>query len=135
MRTLAACLAEREDELRADLQEFYGIDLDAAMGGGHSAPHVAALVAQLPPASRLAVAADPDNAWTTEAVMLAAIFNSFQAWQWAQMDRRRRGQMPERVGPSWMRRKPGERKVDAQVMSVAQLMRKLGIERREVQDG
>ena len=127
MRTLAACLAEREDELRADLQEFYGIDLDAAMCGGHSAPHVAALVAQLPPASRLAAAADPDNAWTMEAVMLAAIFNSFQAWQWAQMDRRRRGPMPDRVGPSWMRRRDGERKVDAQVMTAAQLVRRLGI--------
>ncbi len=127
-------MAEREDELRADLQEVYGVDLDAAMGGAHTARHVAALVSQLPPTSRLACAADPDNGWTTEAVMLAAIFNSLQSWQWAQADRRRRGARPERVGPSWMRQDGASRKVDAQVMTVAQLMELLHIddERREV---
>lgn len=104
------------------------------MRGGHEAPHVAALVSQLPQSSRLAAAADPDNAWTLEAVMLAAIFNNLQAWQWAQLDRRRRGPMPERVGPSWMR-DPGRRKVDAKVMTVAQLMRELRKKRKGVQHG
>lgn len=104
------------------------------MGGGHSAPHVAALVSQLPQSSRLAVAADPDSAWTLEAVMLAALFNSFQAWQWSQLDRRRRGPAPARVGPSWMR-DPGRRKVDAKVMTVAQLMRELRKKRKGVQHG
>ena len=42
--------------------------------------------------------------------------------------------MPDRVGPSWMRRRDGERKVDAQVMTVAQLVRRLGIG-KEVEHG
>lgn len=131
MTALAVALSTHEDELRADLQETYGIDLDAAMCGGHTAPHVAALVRCLPSTSRLGVIQDADNAWTLQDIMLAAIFNSFQAWQWAQLDRRRRGAMPERVGPSWMRNQ-GKRKLDAQVMTIDQLMRELGKKRREV---
>ena len=103
------------------------------MCGGHSAPHVAALVHQLPPSSRLGVLQDPDNAWSLEAVMLAALFNSFQAYQWAQLDRKKRGPMPEKVGPSWM--KQHGRKLDAQVMTIEQLMRELSKKRREVQHG
>lgn len=102
------------------------------MCGGHSAQHVAALVRCLPSTSRLGIIQDADNAWTLDSIMLAALFNSFQAWQWSQADRKRRGPMPERVGPSWMRN-PGGRKLDAQVMTITQLMRELRKERREVQ--
>lgn len=103
------------------------------MCGGHSAPHVAALVHQLPPTSRLGILQDADNAWTLEAIIAAAIFNSFQLYQWAQADKRSRGPMPEKVGPSWMRQRG--RKLEAQVMTIAQLMRELSKDRREVQHG
>jgi hypothetical protein len=93
---------------------------------------VAALVHCLPSTSRLGIIQDADNAWTLDGIMLAAIFNSFQAWQWSQADKKRRGPMPGRVGPSWMRN-PGGRKLDAQVMTITQLMRELRKERREVQ--
>lgn len=123
-------LARHEDALRADLQQTYGIDLDAAMCGGHTAPHVAALVHQLPPDSRLGIIDNADNAWTRAEVLLAAIFNSMAAWQWAQLDKRKRGPMPKRVGPSYMRE--DGRKLDAQVMTIAQLMRELQRPRKEV---
>lgn len=103
------------------------------MCGRHSAPHVAALVHQLPPDSRLGVLQDPDNAWSLEAVMLAAVFNDLQAWQWAQLDRKKRGPMPEKVGPSWMRQHG--RKLDAQAMTIERLMQELSKNRREVQHG
>lgn len=103
------------------------------MRGAHSAPHVAALVHQLPPSSRLSLLQDADNAWSLDAIMLAAIFNSVQLWQWAKLDRRHRGPMPEKVGPSWMRQKG--RKLDAQVMTIERLMKELGKKRREVEHG
>lgn len=130
---MAYYLARHETELRADLQRLYGMNLDAAMCGGATPEHVAALVHHLPPDSCLGVAMEPDNAWTLEATMLAAIFNSIQLWQWSQSDKKRRGAAPPKVGPSWMQGKG--RKLDAQVMTVAQLMRELKRSRKEVQHG
>lgn len=63
------------DALRADLQQYYGIDLDHAMAGEHTPEHVAALVAQLPAGARLLVAANPDNRWTFEAQLMAGVYN------------------------------------------------------------
>lgn len=65
--------------------------------------------------------------------MLAALFNSIQSWQWAQADPKRRGAAPAKVGPSWMRGKG--RKLEAQVMTITQLMRELSRTRKEVQHG
>ena len=68
-------LARHPDELRADLQQYYGIDLDHAMEGGHSAGHIAALLCQLPVNARVRVANNPENAWTFEAVLMAVVAN------------------------------------------------------------
>lgn len=61
--------------MRADLQHYYGIDLDHAVAGEHSPAHVAALVVQLPQDARLKVATNPDNRWTFEAQLVAGVYN------------------------------------------------------------
>lgn len=61
------------------MQQYYGIDLDAACGGRHTAAHVASLVSQLPQDARVRVAEDEGNRWTLEASLMALIFNAICA--------------------------------------------------------
>lgn len=52
---LAAFLRRFPDELRADFQQHYGLNLDD-MGGPYGIGHAACLAAQLPPGSRASAA-------------------------------------------------------------------------------
>ena len=130
---LAAALAEREDELRADLQQQYGVDLDHAMAGAHSARHVGALVAQLPPDARIRTSVDEDAEWTMDRMLFAGILNSVQGLAYMLADKRKRGPRPDPVGPSWLRRK-ADRKLPARVLSIDALMEELS-KPREDTDG
>jgi hypothetical protein len=134
---LVACLCESEDALRADLQRYYGIDLDHAMNGAHTPRHIAALVNHLPPEARIYAAEEVDNEWTLEHVLLADIRNIFSTFVWGMSDKKKRGARPPLIGPSWMTKKSG-RKLAAQVMTVDDLMRELSKPRhntKEVNDG
>lgn len=117
-----------EDALRADLQRYYGIDLDHAMAGEHSAGHVAALVAFLPSDANLRRAADGDAAWTLEATLMASILNSLNLLIWAMSDQRKRGPKPQLVGPSYM--SATKSTVPARTMTIDELMEELGKPRR-----
>lgn len=123
-------MALHEDELRADLQEFYGIDLDRAMSGEHSAVQVAACVKCLPQRSRLSVLGNRDNAWGLTETLLAYLSNSLNALIYGMSDKRRRGRKPELVGPSWMTGSGNRRSLPARVMSINQLMEELSKPRR-----
>lgn len=116
-----------EGAVRADLQRYYGIDLDDAMAGAHSAGHVAALIAHLPSDASVYRAANDDAAWTLDSSMLALIFNLMQTYIYAMADKRTRGNPPEMVGPSWMR---NGRKADARAMTIDELMAALALPRR-----
>ena len=72
------------------------------MRGGHSAAHVAALAAQLPPDARVRAKVDQDGLWGLEHVLLASIANSLNMLIWGMSDRKRRGRRPRPIGPSWM---------------------------------
>lgn len=119
------------DELEADLQQYYGVDLEAAMCGAHSARHVAVLASQLPPDSRLAASEDADARWTLTDTLLAVLANDLRIWIWAHGDPRRRGSRPKPIGPSWMTDSGESRKAEAQVMTIDALMRELNKTRRE----
>lgn len=124
---LSRYLALDEGAVRADLQRFYGIDLDDAMAGAHSAGHVAALMAHLPSDASIYRATNDDAAWTLDSSMLALIFNLMQTYLYAMADKRTRGKPPEMVGPSWMK---GGRKADARAMTIDELMAALQLPRR-----
>ena len=123
---MLAASFEQEDALRADLQRYYGIDLDAAMRGGHSAAHIAALVKYLPSDCALRREHDKDAAWTLRDVLLASILNSLNMLIYGMGDKRHRGRKPQLVGPDYMTKK----KLPARVMSVDELMRELNKPRR-----
>ena len=125
---LAYVLAFREDELRADLQEHYGIDLDFAMAGGHTAKHIAALVAQMPAGARIRICENDDERWTLETSMLAAIFNQINALIFM-FGAKKGDKRPQLVGPSWMVSDSGK-KVDAMVMTIDELREVLARPRR-----
>lgn len=123
---MLAASFEQEDALRADLQRYYGIDLDAAMRGEHSAAHIAALVAYLPSDCALRREYDKDAAWTLRDVLLASILNSLNMLIYGMGDKRKRGRKPQLVGPDYMTKK----KLPARAMSVDELMRELNKPRR-----
>ena len=119
---LAAVMAKWPDELRADLQQYYGIDLDHAIAGEHTADHVAALVRCLPSDARVMTREDPDAMWTLETVLLASLLNAFTSFMWGMSDKTKRGKRPDPVGPSYIAIK---RKLPAMVMTIDELERQL----------
>lgn len=125
---LAALIDTSEDALRADLQRYYGIDLDHAMAGEHSAGHVAALAAYLPSDAATHIMNDGDAVWTLEATLTAALLNTLNALAYGMSDKAKRGSRPQMVGPSRMR---GGRKALAKPMTTEQLMAELSKPRRE----
>lgn len=112
------------NELRADLQRFYGIDIDHAMQGEHSAEHIAALVSCLPHDASLRVAVNPDAAWTRENIILAELRNMLASLIYGLSDRQKRGNPPKPIGPSWMTKK-AMRSLEARLLSIDELMAEL----------
>lgn len=108
------------------MQRYYGIDLDAAMRGGHSAAHIAALVAYLPSDCALRRTLDEDAAWTLRDILLASILNSLNMLIYGMGDKRKRGKRPQMVGPSYMVKK----KLPARVLTVDELLAELNKPRR-----
>lgn len=123
---MLAASFETEDALRADLQRFYGIDLDAAMRGEHTAAHIAALVRYLPSDCALRRERDDDAAWTLRDILLASILNSLNALIYGMGDKKKRGKRPSLIGPNYLTKKT----LPARVMSADDLMRELSKPRR-----
>lgn len=131
---LAVLLAEREDELAADLMEVYGVSLEAAMGGAHSAPFVAALSSQLPQDCRWRVSYEKDAWWTGDRILAANIVNELALLMWGMSDRKKRGPKPDAIGPEWA--KVRKRQLAAVAMTKGELLEALARPRvKEVEDG
>lgn len=112
---------KQENALRADLQRYYGIDLDAAMRGAHSAAHIAALVAYLPSDCNLRRLNDKDAAWTLRDILLASILNSLNMLIYGLSGKKGRGKKPQMVGPSYITKN----KLPARSMTVEELLAEL----------
>lgn len=110
------------------MQRYYGIDLDHAMDGGHSAGHIADLVACLPTDALTRVAVDKDAVWTLETILLAEIRNIFVSYIYGMGNPKHRGSPPKLIGPSWMTDK--SRKLEARVMTVDELLAELAKPRK-----
>ena len=108
------------------MQRYYGIDLDAAMRGEHSAAHIGALVAYLPSDCALRRAVDKDAAWDRHDILLASILNSLNMLIYGLGGKKHKGQKPPLVGPDYMIRK----KLPARTMSADELLAVLNQPRR-----
>lgn len=117
-----------ESQLRADLQQYYGIDFDRARAGEHTPYHLACLLVELPSNARVRVAEDSDAFWTLENVISASVVNSINALIYGMSDSRKRGNPPELLGPSWMRRN-NKRTLPARSMPVSELIEILNLPR------
>ena len=126
---LAEAMERTPDALRADLQRVYGIDLDHAMAGEHSAGHVAALVSQLPSDSCIYTARSTDARWGLNAVLLASLLNSLNLFIYGMSDPKRRGAPPPMVGPSYMANGRGKA-LETRTMTADELMEALSRPRR-----
>lgn len=69
------------DELRADFQQYYGLNIDR-MCADYSPEHAAALLAQLPPGSRTYRSERPELAWGYTEALLASIEYSLRVLRW-----------------------------------------------------
>ena len=78
---LASLLGSHPDELRADFQRFYGLNLDG-MGIEYSTAHAAALAANLPRESATVRAVVPEAAWSDETYLLSAIEYDLRVLAW-----------------------------------------------------
>lgn len=125
---LASVVANHEDELRADFQQYYGIDLDAAIDGQHTAKHIAALAVQLPLDSRISKKANKDNNWALNDVLLAVLINNFRMFVYGMSDPKKRGRKPELIGPSWLTQQ--KKTLPARVLPINKLMEELNKPRR-----
>lgn len=78
---LATVEIKYPDELRADMQQTYGLNLDG-MGVDYSFSHAACLVSQLPSSSRISRTIYPENDWSDETHFLAAIEYDLRVLIW-----------------------------------------------------
>lgn len=85
-------LAQYHDELEADMQQYYGLDLND-LGRTLTVHHASVLAAQLPAQARCCIAQEPDLAWTTETMFLRRIDYSLASLLWAMGGRK--GQKPK----------------------------------------
>lgn len=78
---LAAAMGKYPDELRADFQRFYNLNIDD-MGDGYTVAHAAALASQLPRGSRLSCAMSPENEWGVTDHLLRVIEHDLRSIAW-----------------------------------------------------
>lgn len=76
-------------ELRADFQQYYGLNLDR-MGIEYTVLHAADLAVMLPRGSRVLARIDPATEWTIEAQIMAASANAARDLVWLEADPKRR---------------------------------------------
>lgn len=69
------------DELRADFQQYYGLNIDG-MGVDYSHLHAAVLMSQLPAGSRVSKHLNADNEWDDATYLLAAIEYDLRVLIW-----------------------------------------------------
>lgn len=98
-------MASCPDEVEADFQQYYGIDLETAWDV-YSVKHLSVLAAQLPQESR-STKAIADEEWTTEMHMLVNIEHELRTMIWLQANqfKKHKSQPPKRIqSPSEQRR-------------------------------
>ena len=130
---LASFLRRYPDELRADFQQHYGLNLDD-MGGSYSIGHAACLAAQLPKDSRTFVAEDPicEYASATNRLLARIEYHTHTGWYVHTEDAQKSINMPQFL----MGLTDGkEGTTQGESLSIDEYMEILAKPRKEVQHG
>lgn len=129
---LALALARHHDELLADFQQTYGMDvwddLEEMAASDDPPLRLAALAYQLPAASRTRAALNPAASHSTEATLLRQIELNQRYWAWAHTkDAERQENEPE---PMWLagEEQEHERAVEREESMALMVAGALGIE-------
>ncbi len=120
---------EYPDELEADFQQYYGIDLSRVFSvndAGYTATHIACLATQLPTTSRTFIAFNPDFAWSIDTAIEADIANSLRAIIHSFA---KGGKKPEFILPPSIQKKQDNKKISGMVMTRDELDRLLNMKR------
>lgn len=89
----------RKDELEADFQQYYGLNLER-IGIDYSVAHAATLATQLPSDSRCMRQEIPGFEWSPEMYMLSAIEHGVRVLAWIQANQgKRRSAFPKPIEP------------------------------------
>lgn len=106
LTVLARLVKQHPAQLRADFQQFYGLNLDG-MGTDYSVLHAADLAAQLPQESRCVAVESQPASWTRSERLLALIEYYAHAWVWAHSeDAKKKRNVPELRIPTSQREEP-----------------------------
>ncbi|MBR4687102.1 MAG: hypothetical protein IKP01_02210 [Bacteroidales bacterium] len=94
---LARYMRHHADRLRADFQQYYGLDMDG-MGDAYTLSHAACLAAQLPAESRCVRAEHPEFGWSQAEYIAAEIAYGVAVLAWQNTKDGQRGvNMPKRL--------------------------------------
>ncbi len=128
---LAKFITEYPDELEADFQQYYQIDLSRVLSGddaSYTSKHIACLATQLPHNSRTHIANNPDLLWTMDTMIEADIANSLRIILASLQKGKRK---PDFILPPSMQKKQTQNKIGAKVMTKDELDRLLNMKRGE----
>ena len=128
LTTLVAEYRAHESKLRADFQQYYGIDFDNARAGEHTAWHMACLLVELPTDARIRISENADAIWTFDNILTATLINSFSYFRYNMADPKRRGNPPDLLGPSWLTEKD-KKSLPTRSMPANELLRILSLPR------
>lgn len=119
---LAVCRSKHEGKLRADFQQFYGLDLDG-MGVDFSLIHAAFLCAELPKESRVMRELNPELQWGYDLQMLSLIEQNIRVLIWKDSkDAKHKKNYPKLIEPFKQKTKENTKAV-----SIEELNRVLNI--------
>lgn len=87
------------DELEADFQQYYGLNLED-IGGNLSVRHAALLAAHLPPESRCLSILNPDFGWSKEMHLMTKMEHEMRVLLWQQsQSKNNRTPFPKPIDP------------------------------------
>lgn len=123
------CLREHSIELRADLQRYYGLNIEDA-GSGYSVYHAACLVSCLPQESATFRAIDPDSCWGLLETLLVRIEHDLAIANWLNSKDGEKGR--NRPKPIQTRKKQVQNADRRGSFDIDELNRRLALPREEV---
>ena len=130
--TLATALREHESAVRADFQQFYGLNIDG-MGRDFSTTHAADLLVELPGESRIKRTYGGDGTWDFDRLLASLTVDALNLIVWQRTKDGQKGR--NRPKPITPQPKAGGRNIGGASMSIEELNEILSRSRGVIEDG